>query len=113
MAVEIQSDRLTELNALGGAVLISTLLSKFIASAKKLTDQAARVIQAQNFEEYVYCIHTLKGSAMSLGLLPMGDLLVKLNERAKAQDFEGAQNDVAQLQSMLKEIEAFKTANYP
>lgn len=113
MATEISPEKLTELKALGGDALITKLLGKFIENSAKLIAEAKTALGANDAAKVDYCIHTLKGSAMSLGLGSMSAILIDLNVRTKAQNLTGAGPDLDQLEKLLEEVKTYKAANFP
>ncbi len=113
MASEIAADKLAELKALGGDALISKLLGKFVENSGKLLGEALTATAAGDAAKVDYCVHTLKGSALSLGLNDMSDILVDLNTRTKAKNLAGAEADLKRLQQMLLEVKDYKNVNFP
>jgi HPt (histidine-containing phosphotransfer) domain-containing protein len=45
--------------------------------------------ETQNTEKAIYAAHTLKGSARSVGAMPLGDLCESLEKLARASDLDG------------------------
>ncbi|HRP70716.1 MAG TPA: Hpt domain-containing protein, partial [Turneriella sp.] len=60
-----------------------------------------------------YCVHTLKGSAMSLGFAAMSAILIDLNNRTKVKNLDGASADLDKLEALLAEVKVYKEANFP
>jgi HPt (histidine-containing phosphotransfer) domain-containing protein len=98
---------------LGGDALITKLLGKFIENSARLLADARTAIAAKDASKVDYCAHTLKGSAMSLGLNAMSAILVDLNARTKSQNLENALADIDQLEKLLEEVKAYKAASFP
>lgn len=113
MASEIAADKLAELKALGGDALISKLLGKFVENSGKLLADALAATAAGDAAKVDYCVHTLKGSALSLGLNDMSSILVELNTRTKAKNLTGAEADLKKLQQLLIEVKDYKNLNFP
>lgn len=113
MATEIAAEKLAELKALGGNELIAKLLGKFVENSGKLLAEGLAAAAGGDATKVDYCVHTLKGSALSLGLTDMGNLLVALNVRTKAKDISTAEADLKKLQTMLADVAAYKQQNFP
>ncbi len=113
MASEIAADKLAELKALGGDALISKLLGKFVENSGKLLTDALAATAAGDAAKVDYCVHTLKGSALSLGLTDMSNILVDLNMRTKAKNLAGAEADLKKMQQMLLDVKEYKNMNFP
>lgn len=113
MSSEIAVEKLAELKELGGDALVTKLLGKFVENSARLLTEAATAVAAGDSAKVDYCIHTLKGSALSLGLSEMSDILVKLNIRTKAKNLEGADADLKKLQLLLDEVAVYKAAKFP
>ncbi|HMV37145.1 MAG TPA: Hpt domain-containing protein [Turneriella sp.] len=113
MPVSIAPQKLAELRLLGGDALVSQLLAKFLESSSSLIAQAEVALQSGDAAKVDFCVHTLKGSAMSLGLTEMSDLLVALNTRTKARQLEGMAADFTQLAVLLEAVRQYKAQNFP
>lgn len=113
MATEISPEKLAELKALGGDALITKLLSKFIENSAKLIADAKTALGTNDAQKVDYCVHTLKGSAMSLGLNSMSAILIDLNVRTKSQNLANAGADLDQLEKLLEEVKTYKAAAFP
>lgn len=113
MPTEIAADKLAELKALGGDALISKLLGKFMENSGKLLSDALAATAAGDAAKVDYCVHTLKGSALSLGLNDMSNILIDLNVRTKAKNLSGAEGDLKKLQQLLVEVKAYKNIHFP
>ena len=113
MPTEIAADKLAELKALGGDALISKLLGKLMENSGKLLSDALAAVAAGDAAKVDYCVHTLKGSALSLGLNDMSNILVDLNMRTKAKNLTGAEEDLKKLQLLLIEVKDYKAKIFP
>jgi HPt (histidine-containing phosphotransfer) domain-containing protein len=113
MATEISPEKLAELKSLGGDELITKLLAKFTENSAKLIADAQAALAANDAAKVDYCVHTLKGSAMSLGLNSMSAILVDLNVRTKAQNLANAGEDLAKLAKLLDEVKQYKAEKFP
>lgn len=113
MATEISPEKLAELKALDGDALITKLLGKFIENSARLLIEARTALSAKDAAKVDYCVHTLKGSAMSLGLNSMSAILVDLNVRTKGQNLDGAGADIDKLEQLLEEVKTYKAAAFP
>lgn len=113
MPAEISPDKLAELRSLGGDELISKLLGKFVENSARLINEAVTSAATGNADKVDYCVHTLKGSAMSLGLGEMSAILIPLNVRTKAKDLSGAAEDLEKLKQLLREVETYKARYFP
>jgi HPt (histidine-containing phosphotransfer) domain-containing protein len=112
MAAEISPDKLAELQSLGGAALITKLLDKFLENSARLIADGQAAVASGDATKVDYCVHTLKGSALSLGLNEMGELLTQLNVRTKAKNLDGAEADFAKLAAQLEEVRAYKAKHF-
>ncbi|MBL8035390.1 MAG: Hpt domain-containing protein [Leptospiraceae bacterium] len=113
MAAEISPEKLAELKSLGGDELIAKLLAKFIENSEKLLRDALAAVAANDAAKAEYCVHTLKGSALSLGLTDMSNILVDLNTRTKAKNLTNADQDLKALQKMLQDVSKYKAEKFP
>lgn len=113
MFTGIAPDKLNELRTLGGNALVSQLLAKFLESSSSLIAQAGAALQSGDATKVDFCVHTLKGSAMSIGLTEMSDLLIKLNVKTKARQLDGIEGDLAQLGTLLEGVRLYKAQNFP
>lgn len=113
MSAVIDPDKLAELRMLGGDALVSQLLARFLESSPALLAQAETALQAGDASGVAFCVHTLKGSAMSLGISEMSTVLAELNVRAKAGKLDGVSSDLAHLAELLEAVRQYKTQNFP
>jgi HPt (histidine-containing phosphotransfer) domain-containing protein len=113
MPAEIAPEKLAELKSLGGDTLITKLLEKFVENSARLIADGQAALTSGDATKVDYCVHTLKGSAMSLGLNEMSELLINLNVRTKARNLEGAAADFTKLAAQLAEVRAYKAAHFP
>lgn len=113
MATEISAEKLAELKSLGGDALIAKLLGKYVENSEKLLNEARTALAANDGNKVDYCIHTLKGSALSLGLTSMSTILVDLNVRTKAHNLENVGPDLDKLDKLLIEAREYKEKNFP
>lgn len=113
MATEIAADKLAELKTLGGDALVTKLLAKFVENSERLLKDARSGLSAGDANKVDYCVHTLKGSALSLGLTSMSTILVDLNVRTKSSNLENAGADLDKLDGLLEEVKAYKAARFP
>lgn len=113
MATEISPEKLSELKTLGGDELITKLLGKFVENSERLLADARTALAAGDANKVDYCVHTLKGSALSLGLTSMSTILVDLNVRTKSRNLDNAGPDLDKLDAMLKEVREYKAAHFP
>ncbi len=112
MAAEISPDKLAELKSLGGDALIKKLLEKFLENSARLIQEGQAAIASGDATKVDYCVHTLKGSAMSLGFNEMSDILINLNLRTKAKNIENAAVDFEKLAAQLREIAVYKSQHF-
>lgn len=113
MAAEISPEKLSELKSLGGDTLINKLLDKFIENSARLIQEGKEATAAGDATKVDYCVHTLKGSAMSLGLDEMSAVLIDLNSRTKIKNLENAAGDFEKLALQLSEVAAYKSQHFP
>ncbi|MFZ5627846.1 MAG: Hpt domain-containing protein [Spirochaetota bacterium] len=113
MSAGIAPQKLSELRMLGGDALVSQLLAKFLESSPVLIAQAETALQTGDAAKVDFCVHTLKGSAMSLGLTEMSDLLAQLNVRTKARQLEGVGLELSRLAAQLDAVREYKAQNFP
>lgn len=98
---------------LGGDTLVSQLLAKFLESSPTLIVQAETALRTGDAARVDFCVHTLKGSAMSLGLTEMSDVLTELNVRTKAHQLDGIAADLERLTALLEAVRQYKAQNFP
>ncbi len=89
------------------------MLGKFLENSGKLLSDALSAVAAGDAAKVDYCVHTLKGSALSLGLNDMSNILVDLNMRTKAKNLTGAEEDLKKLQQLLIEVKDYKAKIFP
>ena len=75
MTHEIAPRKLAELRSRGSDALVEELLCKFIGSSTGLLAQAKSALTSGNATQVDFCVHTLKGGALSIGLTEMVNLL--------------------------------------
>ena len=110
MAVKIAEDKLEELRELsdGNDDLVLELLDKFLDSTPKLVQQARKAIEENNEQQIDYCVHTMKGSCLSLGLEPMADYLVELNKKTKQGDLSQISSELDQVEKYIEEVGEYR-----
>lgn len=97
----------------GGDTLITKLLENFVENSARLIADGQAALTSGDATKVDYCVHTLKGSAMSLGLNEMSELLINLNVRTKARNLEGAAADFTKLAAQLAEFALIKRHIFP
>jgi HPt (histidine-containing phosphotransfer) domain-containing protein len=112
MPAEISPEKLSELKSLGGDALIKKLLEKFLENSARLIQEGREATAANDATKVDYCVHTLKGSAMSLGLDAMSELLIDLNSRTRNKNLENAAADFDKLTLQLAEVAAYKKHHF-
>jgi HPt (histidine-containing phosphotransfer) domain-containing protein len=113
MACEISPEKLAELQGLGGNALVTKLLEKFTENSARLLADAQAALAAGDAAKVDYCIHTLKGSSLSLGFEPMGAILVPLNIETKAKNLTNCADALTRLKGLLDDVVAYKATKFP
>ncbi|MBS0619646.1 MAG: Hpt domain-containing protein [Spirochaetes bacterium] len=113
MALDISAEKITELKTLGGDALVTKLFSKFTENSAKLLADAKTALATADAAKVDYCVHTLKGSAMSLGIGAMSKILIDLNARTKVKNLEGVGPQLDELVGLLEEVRQYQTTNFP
>ena len=112
MAIEISSEKFNELKNLGGISLVEKLLDKFLQTTPRLVADAKAALQSGDHAKIDYCVHTMKGSSLSLGISTMSDLLVDMNLRTKKNDTTNLAEDLAKLDDLLKELSEYRNRGF-
>ena len=105
----IKDENIQQLRELsgGGDELLVELIEKFIENGKKYLSDIEKGYQEKDWDKVRFAVHTIKGSALSLGLSPMGEFLTDLNQNAKENKFDNLENSISELSSMLKDVESY------
>ncbi len=109
MEVKISPEKYDELRDLGGGdnEFIKDLLAKFMENSPRLIEQAQSGLAANDPKKIEYAIHTLKGSALSLGLTSMAEFLVELNKKTKADDFSTLPDALPKLHAFMEGVKKY------
>ncbi len=109
MEVKISPEKYDELRDLSGGnnELIQDLLAKFLDNSPRLIEEAQSGFDANDPKKIEYAIHTLKGSALSLGLTPMAEFLVELNKKTKANDFSTLPDALPKLRDFMEGVKKY------
>ncbi len=70
----------------GDDEFVRDIISTFLETAGDLVDGIQFAAEHTNNEKAIYASHTLKGSARSVGAMPLGDVCEELERLAKAGD---------------------------
>ena len=110
MKLQIEQDKYDELVDLGGGTqaLLAELLDKYLENSPKLITDAKKALQENNAKQVDYCIHTLKGSTLCLGLQPLGKALVEVNVQTKLGDISGVDSVLAETDDFLSQIREYR-----
>ncbi len=103
-------EKLQELKELsdGNNNLIIDLLGKFKQNADRYLGKSREALKSADYEQVQFALHTLKGSALSLGLIELGSLLTNLNQRARNGDFLDFEQEIDRIENLVKEVEKFR-----
>ena len=112
MAIEISSEKFNELKSLGGVSLVEKLLDKFLQTTPRLVADAKEALKNGDHAKVDYCVHTMKGSSLSLGIAAMSDLLIDMNLRTKKQDATNMADDLLRLDQLLKELSEYRNRGF-
>lgn len=102
----ISSEKLAELKELsnGNMDLIKVLLEKYLTNSNEFVKQIRESLKKDDREKIKFAIHTLKGSSLSLGLVPLGEIFTVLNQKVKDNDFEGMELKMDEIEVHLKNV---------
>ncbi len=105
----IKKDKKNELMELsdGNLDLLIELLGKYLENTPELLQKARDGIKNGDVNMVDYAVHTMKGSTLSLGLEPMGDFLVQLNQRTKKQDLDNMEESFRQIEAYLEDVKIY------
>ena len=96
---EASLQRLHELDPQGTNRVVERVLRAFEASLQRLLPQATQAWQRGDHEAVRHVVHTLKSSSASVGALDLSRCCSEIENRLRAQQFEG-------LAPMLSALEA-------
>ena len=91
--------RLHELDPQGSNRVVERVLRAFEASLQRLLPQAVQALGRDDHEAVRHVVHTLKSSSASVGALELSRCCSEIENRLRAQQFEG-------LAPMLSALEA-------
>jgi len=106
--MKINEKKLNELKDLsdGTTELMKDLLVKFYENSIKLLDTADESAKVEDYKKVEYVVHTLKGSALSLGLEPMGEFVTSFNATLKEGIYDNVAGNLAKLRENVIESKA-------
>jgi CheY-like chemotaxis protein len=82
------------------------LVKGFVKDGNSLLAQAKLALEAKDWVTLANKAHQIKGASASVAVQSISEIAVNLDEQAKANNSEGASQLVAQLEQILKRIEA-------
>ncbi|PPT05299.1 Circadian input kinase A [Geitlerinema sp. FC II] len=85
------------------------LLDSFLESAYEYLNGASQALEARDAETFCRFVHQLKGASGNVGIPSMMALSSQLNERAKANSLEGADEGLKELSQMLDRVETTRS----
>ncbi|MDH5721009.1 MAG: Hpt domain-containing protein [Spirochaetia bacterium] len=105
----IKEENINQLRELSGGTddLLVELVEKFIENGKRYISDIEKAYAGSDWDKIRFAVHTMKGSALSLGLSPMGEYLSDLNQKAKENKFDEFQTAVTNLNNMLNDVQAY------
>lgn len=105
----ILPEKLEELQELSGGnnELLVDLLDKYLSNTPELIEQARTALKEGNTEKVDYAVHTMKGSSLSLGLTPLGELLTEMNVRTKKGELDDMSGDIDKVEGYLKDVKTY------
>lgn len=110
MAIRISEEKYNELLELsdGNTDLLCELIDKFLEHTPELLQEARKALEAGDAAKVDYYVHTMKGSALSIGFVPLSEFLVNLNRRSKVNDLAGFAEAFDQIEQALTEISEYR-----
>lgn len=105
----IKNDKKNELIELSGGTtdLLIELLTKYIENTPELLEKAREGLRNNDADIVDYAVHTMKGSSLSLGLEPLGEFLIELNQRTKQKKIDGMEKDFDQIDLYLEDVKKY------
>jgi HPt (histidine-containing phosphotransfer) domain-containing protein len=82
------------------------LVKGFVKDGNSFLAQAKLALEAKDWVTLANKAHQIKGASASVAVQSISEIAVNLDEQAKANNSEGASQLVAQLEQILKRIEA-------
>lgn len=74
----------------------------FLEDAKQRLQEAREALTAQDQATFVRCVHTLKGSAATIGAMPFSEICSELEELARAGEWEAIAARFPQAEELLE-----------
>ncbi len=110
MAIRISEEKYKELIELSGGDtgLLCELVDKFLEHTPVLLKEAREALASGDGDKVDFCVHTMKGSSLSIGFIPLSDFLVDLNRRSKARDLSGFAEAFDKIEQYLSEIREYR-----
>ncbi|MDH5718481.1 MAG: Hpt domain-containing protein [Spirochaetia bacterium] len=109
MSEVIKEENLQQLRELSGGTddLLIELVEKFITNSKQYLANAEEGYKNSDWDKIRFAVHTMKGSALSLGLTPLGEFMTELNKQAKENKFDNFESAFAEIHEMIAAIEKY------
>ncbi|MFY0626631.1 MAG: PAS domain S-box protein [Reichenbachiella sp.] len=101
----INQNTLNQISKFGGQELVYSVLSDFELEAKELLDNCLKFYKTQEIENIRKELHTLKGSAGTLGIEILEKKVINLERQLKTED---TTNLKSQLNSIIKSYHEFQ-----
>jgi CheY-like chemotaxis protein/anti-sigma regulatory factor (Ser/Thr protein kinase) len=103
--VSLDDEALGSLRDLGGDEFLGEVIDAFLADAPELIATLRRSLDGANTEELRRAAHTLKSNGATLGAEQFAELCRTLEQRAKADELDGASELVARIEQEYRPLE--------
>ncbi|MBO9999626.1 MAG: response regulator [Cyanobacteria bacterium SID2] len=84
------------------------LLDSFVESTREYLHEASQALESLDAPTFCHYVHQIKGASGNVGVPSMMHLASELNERAKQNSLEGADDGLRQLATFLDRVERAK-----
>lgn len=110
MPAEIDKEKYDELKELGGGSsdLLLELVDKYLENTPGLLADAKKALAEGDMKKLDYCVHTMKGSSLSLGLKPVSEKLVAMNQKTKAEDTADLEEELNSIDQDIEDIKKLR-----
>jgi HPt (histidine-containing phosphotransfer) domain-containing protein len=103
--VSLDDEALGNLRDLGGDEFLGEVIDAFLADAPELVAALRRSLDGANTEELRRAAHTLKSNGATLGAEQFAELCRTLEQRAKADELDGASELVERIEQEYRPLE--------
>lgn len=114
MQIYINEDKIREFRDLsdGNDELLISLIDKFLEHTPEHLEAAKKAFAEQNPKQVDFAIHTMKGSALSLGVEPLGSFLAELNKETKQGILSSFPQAFSVIEEALQELRKYRKEKF-